>query len=369
MEVAIEIVIEPTDPVRRTTLPAMAGALRGSAAISGDVKVVWSESDQDRLGPLPEAVQLTIDAGQAHGGDHTAARKITRAVLGGLPAFDVEISVRPSAGRIRMPGSGTGRQDAADRLTTMIDQALAREAQLVPAARGRQDDEPTERIRWAPDSLLHGLSPADRQALLRLGTIRQYGPGDWLLGEGDRTTFAVVILDGYVKVSAVTESGAESLLAIRTAGDVIGELSALDGSPRSATAVAAGAVVGRMLTKLDLDECFRRHPAIAVGFNRAVAAKLRVATRHRVDFRGRDAKERLARVLLELFGDPAGSQGRAREGLLLTQAELAGLIAASESAVHQALRELRDARAVDTSYRRLTITDVDALRAIAFPSG
>jgi CRP-like cAMP-binding protein len=358
VEAAIEIVIEPADPVRRTTLPAMAGALRGSAAISGDVKVVWSESDQDRLGPLPEAVQLTIDAGQTRGSDHTAARKITRAVLAGLPAFDVEISVRPSAGRIRVPGSGTGRQDAADHLTTMIDQA-----------RGRQDDEPTERIRWAPGSLLHSLSPADRQALLRLGTIRQYGPGDWLLGEGDRTTFAVVILDGYVKVSAVTESGAESLLAIRTAGDVIGELSALDGSPRSATAVAAGAVVGRMLTKPDLDACFRRHPAIAVGFNRAVAAKLRVATRHRVDFRGRDAKERLARVLLELFGDPAGSQRRAREGLLLTQAELAGLIAASESAVHQALRELRDAGAVDTSYRRLTITDVDALRAIASPSG
>jgi CRP-like cAMP-binding protein len=310
-------------------------------------------------------VCVTIDAVQAHDSDGPAARDIVRALLDGLPALDVEVSVQPRAGRIRVPGSGAGRQDAADRLVTMIDQALAREPHL---ARDRAHDQPAERIRWAPDSLLHGLPPADRQALLRLGTIKQYGPGTRLLGEGDRTTFAVVILDGYVKISAVTEGGTESLLAIRTAGDVIGELAALDGSPRSATAVAAGAVLGRLLTRSDLEECFRRHPAIAVGFNRAVAAKLRVATRHRVDFRGRDAKERLARALLELFGDPAGPRSRARQGLLLTQAELAGLIAASESAVHQALRELREAGAVDTSYRRLTIIDVDTLRAIASPS-
>jgi CRP/FNR family transcriptional regulator, cyclic AMP receptor protein len=311
---------------------------------------------------------MTINPGQTHESDRSAAHEIVRALLDELPAFDVEVSVQPSAERVRVPGSGAGRQDAAKRLITMIDQALAREPHLARAAQGRPHDEPADRIRWAPDGLLHSLSPADRQALLRLGTRKQYSPGARLLGEGDRTTFAVIILDGYVKISAVTEGGTESLLAIRTAGDVIGELAALDGSPRSATAVAAGAVLGRVLTKPDLDACFRSHPAIAVGFNRAVAAKLRVATRHRVDFRGRDAKERLARVLLELFGDPAGPRSRARQGLLLTQAELAGLIAASESAVHQALRELRDAGAVDTSYRRLTITDVDALRAIASPS-
>lgn len=348
-------------------MPVLAGTLRRSAAISAVVKVLWSEPDRSRLGPLPEAVCVTIDEGRAHGGGGLAAREIVSALLGSLTAFEVEVYVRPCARRerVRVPGSGAGRQDAADRLNTMIDQALARDA---PAAQGRVHDEPAERTRWTPDSLLDNLSPADRQALLRLGARRQYGPGASLLAEGDLTTFAVIILDGYVKISAVTEGGTESLLAIRAAGDVIGELAALDGSPRSATAVAAGAVLGRVLTKPELDDCFRRHPAIAVGFNRAVAAKLRAATRHRVDFRGRDAKERLARALLELFGDPAGPRSRARQGLLLTQAELAGLIGASESAVYKALRDLREAGAVDTSYRRLTITDVDALREIAAAS-
>jgi CRP/FNR family transcriptional regulator, cyclic AMP receptor protein len=327
--------------------------------IPGAVKVLWSEPDQWQLGPLPEAVSFTIGAGAGRGTDRLVAREIVRTLLARPTAFDVELYVRQGTrqAQVFVPGPGRkGRQNAPDRLTTMIDRAMGQV---------RAHDEPAERIRWMPDSLLDSLSPSDRKALLQLGARRQYSPGARLLAEGDLTTFAIIILDGYVKISAVTEGGMESLLAIRAAGDVVGELAALDGSPRSATAVAAGAVLGRVLTKPELDDCFRRHPAIAVGFNRAVAAKLRVATRHRVDFRGRDAKERLARALLELFGDPAGPRSRARQGLLLTQAELAGLIGASESAVYKALRDLREAGAVDTSYRRLTITDIDALRDIA----
>lgn len=327
--------------------------------ILGEVKVLWSQPDQWRLGPLPDAVSVVIGAGGGRGTDRLAAREIVRTLLERPAAFDAKLYVRQGTrqAQVLVPGRGrTGRQNAPDRLTMMIDRAMAQV---------RAQDEPAERIRWMPDSLMDSLTPADRAALLRLGARRQYSPGARLLAEGDLTTFAIIILDGYVKISAVTEGGTESLLAIRAAGDVVGELAALDGSPRSATAVAAGAVLGRVLTKPELDDCFRRHPAIAVGFNRAVAAKLRVATRHRVDFRGRDAKERLARALLELFGDPAGPRSRARQGLLLTQAELAGLIGASESAVYKALRDLREAGAVDTSYRRLTITDIDALREIA----
>lgn len=226
-------------------------------------------------------------------------------------------------------------------------------------------DESAERTRWAPGSLLESLTPIERQTLLRLGARRQYSAGETLLAEGDRTTFTVILLDGYVKISAVTEGGTESLLAIRTAGDVVGELAALDALPRSATASAAGAVLARVVSKPELDDCFRKHPTIAVGFNRAVAAKLRASTRHRVDFRGRDARERLARALLELFGDSPGRSEHLRRGLLLTQAELAGLIGASEPTVHKALRELRAAGAVDTRYRHLIITDFDALRRIA----
>jgi CRP/FNR family cyclic AMP-dependent transcriptional regulator len=225
-------------------------------------------------------------------------------------------------------------------------------------------DRSTEGIQWTPGSLLDSLTAAEQDALLNLGGRTQYAAGEVLLAEGDRTTFAVIILDGYVKITARTEDGMESLLAIRTPGDVIGELAAIDRSPRSATASAVGAVVARRVSQPELDQCFRRHPSIAVAFNRAVAFKLRISTRRRVDFRTRDAKVKLARALLELFEGPAGLR-HAQGGLLITQSELAGLIGVSEPTVHKALRELRAIGAVTTSYRRLVISDVAALREVA----
>jgi CRP/FNR family transcriptional regulator, cyclic AMP receptor protein len=233
----------------------------------------------------------------------------------------------------------------------------------VPAPEGSSSQ------RWSPGSLLASLDPSDRRILLDLGIRRQYNTGDVLLAEGDKTTFVTVIVDGYVKITARTEDGLESLLAIRTAGDVIGELAALDSSPRSATARAAGAVVAITVSKRELEECFQQHPPIAVGFNRAVATKLRLATRHRVESRGRDAKQRLARALLELAEGPTGQSRRGDQGIAITQSELAALIGVSEPTVHKAVRELRETCLVDTRYRRLVITDLAGLRRIAgYPS-
>jgi len=208
------------------------------------------------------------------------------------------------------------------------------------------------------------LSVTQRQIVLKLGHARQYHAGDSLLNQGDQSEFVVIILDGFVKISAVTSDGAESLLAIRSAGDVVGELAAMDGLPRSATVRAADAVVARLVTKAELDRCLSDHPDIARAFNRAVAAKLRLATKCRVDFR-RDTMTRLAQVLVDLYYGAAGRRRDGRMAVLVTQSELAGLISASEPAVHKAIRALRDAKVIDTGYGRLVIDDVTALRQIA----
>jgi CRP/FNR family cyclic AMP-dependent transcriptional regulator len=208
------------------------------------------------------------------------------------------------------------------------------------------------------------LTAREQGIVLELGHPRQYNGGDVLFNQGDRSNFVVIIIDGYVKISAVTGAGAESLLAIRTAGDVVGELAAMDGLPRSATARAADAVLARVVTKSELDRCVQDHPEITRAFNQAVGAKLRMATRRRVDFR-RDTRSRLAQVLVDLYYGSAGSRGNGTMAVLITQSELAGLIGASEPGVHKALRSLRAAQTIGTGYGRLRIEDIDSLRRIA----
>lgn len=217
---------------------------------------------------------------------------------------------------------------------------------------------------WAPESLLASLPAKEQEIVLALGHSRQYNAGEVLFNQGDGSEFIVIIIDGYVKIAAVSDGGAESLLAIRTAGDVIGELAAMDGLPRSATARAADAVLARVVMKPELDHCLQQHFGIARAFNQAVGAKLRAATRRRVDFR-RDTRSRLAQVLVDLYHGSAGTRRDGTKAVLITQSELAGLIGASEPAVHKAIRALRDAGVLSTGYGRMVVDDIAALRQIA----
>jgi CRP-like cAMP-binding protein len=221
-----------------------------------------------------------------------------------------------------------------------------------------------DRKTWAPESLLAALSASEQAVALALGHVRQYHGGEVLFNQGELSNFIVIIVDGYVKITAVSEIGTESLVAIRTAGDIVGELAAIDGLPRSATARAADAVLARVIMKPELDRCLRDRFDIARAFSQAVSAKLREATRRQVDFR-RDTKSRLAQVLVELYHGSAGTRREGGMALLVTQSELAGLIGASEPSVHKALRALRDAQVISTGYGRLVIEDITGLRQIA----
>lgn len=248
--------------------------------------------------------------------------------------------------------------------TLIIKNETADPAAAVEGCQQMQVHTSDNRGKWAPGSLMSRLSMSQQQTILMLGRARQYHTGDTLITQGDSSEYVVIIIDGFVKVSAVSGEGTETLLAIRAAGDVIGEFSAMDGQPRSATARAADAVLARVVSKTQLDQCLREHPDIARAFNQAVVAKMRLATQRRVDFR-RDTLTRLAQVLVDLYYGSAGTRRDGDMAMVITQSEIAGLIGASEPTVHKAIRQLRDTGTIGTGYGRLVIHDIGALRRIA----
>ena len=215
-------------------------------------------------------------------------------------------------------------------------------------------------------SFLAKLPETSRSGLLGLGTLREYPPGKVLIREGEATAHAFVLVTGFVKVTATTPEGHLALLAIRAAGELIGELASLDGQPRVATVTCAGRVRARLVPQPDFRRFLAGHPDVALAVGSSVGAKLRWATRRRVDFGSREVRIRLARVLLEL-ADAYGTAGRAGAeiGVDLTQPELAGLVGAAEPTVHRALAGFRHAGLVGTGYRRITVVDRARLEALA----
>lgn len=199
--------------------------------------------------------------------------------------------------------------------------------------------------------------------MLALGTVKDFAPGVALLREGEGGVHVLVLVKGLVKVTAISPEGHLALLAIRTAGDLVGELASMDNEPRIATVTAAGPVRTRVVSQAEFLGYLTRHPEVALAVSGSVGAKLRWATRRRIDFSAHEVHLRLARVLVELVRTYGSDDGEI--GVPLSQPELAALVGAAEPTVHRALAHLRKEGIVGTGYRRVVVHDRARLEAIA----
>jgi CRP-like cAMP-binding protein len=211
-------------------------------------------------------------------------------------------------------------------------------------------------------SLLAALSEGTRADLLALGTWQEFTAGEQLLRQGERSRHVHVVVDGWVKVTAVSAEGHTTLLAIRVRGDAVGELASLDGAARAATVTAVGHVRARRIGHAELQRLLGEHPDVAVALGSYVSAKLRWATERRIEFGAFSVAVRVARVLVSLagaYGQP--SPHGISLGIEVSQPELASLIGASEPSVHRAVRDLKREGILDVGYRHIVIRDPAAL--------
>ncbi|MFD4138561.1 MULTISPECIES: Crp/Fnr family transcriptional regulator [unclassified Streptomyces] len=219
-------------------------------------------------------------------------------------------------------------------------------------------------------SVLADLDCDAREELVWLGSRRQYGAGSVLMRQGEPPDVVYVLLDGYVKVTAITEEGELAFLAVRSRGDLVGEIGVLDGSARTATVTAAGAIVAQRVSGPAFRAYLAQYPPASAAVTRYVTRKFRSAIRRRLEYVSGSVRARLARLLLEL-ADHWGEQ--TPEGTViavgLNQAELAALVGAVERSVNEALAELRTQGMVVVGYRRVVVKDTRKLNRVALGLG
>lgn len=86
--------------------------------------------------------------------------------------------------------------------------------------------------------LFSALSPSDADALAALAQEEVYQKGQTVFRERDPGGKLYLILMGVIEVSKTSGGGAPMTLARLGRGEILGEIAAFDGGPRSATAVA-----------------------------------------------------------------------------------------------------------------------------------
>lgn len=212
------------------------------------------------------------------------------------------------------------------------------------------------------ERFLDGLSREETEALEAVARRRAYGRNVTLLHGGDEGGPVVVLLRGRVKLAIVSEEGREAIVAVRGPGDLLGELAAIDGGPRSATVTTLEPVEVLLVARSDFSALLEERPRIALVILRLVAGRLRYADAQQAQFATHDLVGRLAQRLMEL----CDRFGRRRESgieidLPMSQEELGRWIGASREGVSKAFQVLRSLRIVETGRRRVTVLDIDAL--------
>jgi len=207
------------------------------------------------------------------------------------------------------------------------------------------------------------LTEAEAGDLARVGHPRRWPRGGVLFRESERSDWVVVLLTGRVKVSCATTAGTEVVLAVRGAGALLGELSAIDREPRSATLTALEPLTALTVPVADFEAYLQSHGRVAFLLMRMLSGKLRDADRKRIEFGGSDTTGRVAARLVELaerFGQPTADG--IRIAMPLSQDELAGWTGSSRESVSKALRALRGRGWISTSRLCVVVRDLAALR-------
>jgi CRP/FNR family transcriptional regulator, cyclic AMP receptor protein len=209
------------------------------------------------------------------------------------------------------------------------------------------------------------LSVTDLGQLRGLGSRRALPAGATLFVEGDEPYDVMIIEAGDIKLTTTARNGHEALLDILGAGEVLGELSAIDGAPRSATAVALTAVE---MTSIPVDRFLmflQEHPSSMGALLAVTVRRLRQANQHQLELTTSDALGRVCgRIdhLADRYGT-AGDGGAVEIDLPITQTELAQWCGLSREAVVKALRKLRELGWISTVDGAITVLDRAALRA------
>jgi CRP/FNR family transcriptional regulator, cyclic AMP receptor protein len=179
--------------------------------------------------------------------------------------------------------------------------------------------------------------------------------GDVVFTEGAEPDRIYVVVSGRIAIANRSPDGRESVVALMESGDLFGEMSMLDGLPRSAEARALEPSELLGVSYHPIQDVLEAHPERLWGVVRMLAGRLRVTDEALADSVFLDVTGRTAKRLLELAGE-------ADEFLLpITQEELAGMVGASRERVNKAIASFIRLGWIEQSERRYHILQRDRL--------
>jgi CRP/FNR family transcriptional regulator len=215
----------------------------------------------------------------------------------------------------------------------------------------------TEQVKGIP--YFQDLEPRTLERIRTAMFEVQAGKGQLLFSEGEPAEAMYGVRSGQVKIFKLSPDGREQVLRIAGPGECFNEVPIFDGGPNPANAQALEPTRLWGIRRTDMQRVLQEHPAVAFGFLKAFAGKLRDFTRKVEDLSFRSVTSRVAKLLLEIAEDD--DSGGLRLPPRFTQQEMANVVGTAREMIGRAFKVLEKEGAIKMDRHRVVIVSRAAL--------
>jgi CRP-like cAMP-binding protein len=211
--------------------------------------------------------------------------------------------------------------------------------------------------------IFRDLEPEALDQLCRYAKHTVLKRGATLFAKDDPGNSLYAVISGTVKISVSSPDGRNAILNMVGPGDLFGEMSVLDGQPRSADATANTNCEIFVIDRRDFLPFVRSQPTLAMKFIELLCAKLRWTSEQVEQVILQDLPGRLASALLGL-SEKHGPEPESRT-IVITQQEISEMVGMTRESINKQLRAWAARNWVRLEHGAIVVLDPAALRDLA----
>jgi len=207
------------------------------------------------------------------------------------------------------------------------------------------------------------LDDEDIQRIADLMVTKRYKKNNLIIFEEDLGRNMFIIKNGRVKISGISDEGGEAIFSILGESEFFGELSIIDGLPRSATVTSIDDVDLWVLNRGDFLEMLQKYPQIAIMLLKELARRIRRSDLQIKSLSLKDARGRVGATLLRLAEDIGMFRGgKVVIEELPLQRDLASIAGTSRETISRVIKKFEEEGLMVKMENSLVFNDFDKFK-------
>ena len=211
-------------------------------------------------------------------------------------------------------------------------------------------------------NLFSGLSKQELVAIEKDCHWRRFASHQQIIDKEGESRDIYFVVNGSVRVVNYSYSGRGIILDELLAGSHFGELSAIDGKPRSARVVSIGESLIAWMPRKKFLKTLETHPKMALIVMTVLAGMVRVSTQRIMDLSTLGANNRVHADLLRLIGEISDDMVEAVIDPMPIHNDIASRVSTTRETVARVMNDLSRSGMVEKQCHKLLVKDVQRLQ-------